>query len=81
MALVARKHPLALGHLAPVQDLVQVKEVVEILACQLVRDPFLVLVRLLEAAEAVQMVLQEHFLALAPWETEMPVFLVLKVQD
>lgn len=72
---------MALGHWAPVQDLVQVKEVVEIPASQLVRDPFLLLVRLLEVVAAVQMVLQEHFLALAPWETEMPVFLVLKVQD
>lgn len=52
LAVVARKRPAALGHLASVQDLVQVKGVVEVSARQLVRDPFLVLVRPLEAAEA-----------------------------
>lgn len=70
-----------LDSLVEIKDLVHVKAVLVLAACQLVRDPFLVLVQPLKTAQVLQTVLQEHFLALTALGAHSPPVPVVKVQE
>lgn len=93
LALMVREHPVALGLLAPVQEcsvaklyhlsvemeaLLEVRARLEFPGCQ---GPFLVPVQHLVSARAVSMALQEVLLSLAAWGAQVPLVLVLKLQE
>lgn len=69
-----------LDSLVEIKDLVHVKVVLVLAACQLVRDLFLVLVQPLKTAQVMQTVLQELFLALTALGAHSPLVPVVKVQ-
>lgn len=70
-----------LDSLVEIKDLVHVKAVLVLAACQLVRDPFLVLVQPLKTAQVLQTVLQELFLVLTALGAHSPPVPVVKVQE